>query len=461
MLTADSAPLIISFFYRVFTKENRRTIPADEITSKLEDYLYYLRGVLGDDAYPRSAKAYLDEWSLGESGFLRKFYPARGEEEEFDLTPASEKVMAWLAGFAPKQFVGTESRLLTIFRLLREIVKEAMVDPQAEIERLEAEKSRIEAELHALKSGRHGPKDSTRIRERFLEARETARQLLFDFRQVEENFRQLDRKSREKIAVSEGSKGGLLDEIFGEQDEINGSDQGKSFRAFWQYMMSPASQEELETLLHHASSLPEVHDLDGSAGLGRIRFELIDAGERVNETCARLVEQLRKFLDDQTWLENKRIMEIIRQVEKKAVRVRSSMPGEAAFTHLDQVKPDIGLPMARGLFRPPQRIQVDDHLKMGQGEFDTHVLYEQQYVDEKELRKRIRRSLMGVSQVTLAEICEKYPVKKGLTEVLAYLHLACKNNNAVVNTDSSIPIFYQDTKGGTHKAMMPEVIFTR
>ncbi len=461
LLSADSAPLIIGFFYRVFTRENRRTIAADEMTAKLEDYLFHLRRILGEDAYPRSAKAYLDDWSEGQTGYLRKFYPARGEEAEYDLTPASEKVIEWLVSFAPKQFVGTESRLLTVFRLLREIAREAMVDPEAEIRRLESEKERIEAELSALKAGHYAPKDGTRIRERFLEARDTSRRLLADFRQVEENFRHLDRQTREKIAVSEASKGELLDDIFGEQDAIQDTDQGKSFRAFWQYMISPSSQEELETLLEQVLTLPEIHDLDEDRSMGRIRFELIAAGERVNTTCAQLVEQLRKFLDDQAWLENKRIMAIIRKIEKKAVKVRSEPPSTKRFMYLDHVKMDFGLPMARGLFQPPKRITVDDRVELGQGDFDADALYQQQYVDEKELRNRIRRCLKGRSQVTLAQICQDYPVDKGLSEILAYLHLACKDDNAVVEADAGIPILYHDSIGRARKAIMPQVIFTR
>lgn len=462
LLNADSAPLIVSFFYRVFTRENRRTIPAEEMIAKLEDYLFHLRTILGETAYPRSARAYLDEWAGGETGYLRKFYPARGEEEEFDLTPASEKVIEWLSAFAPSQFVGTESRLLTVFRLLREIVKEAMVDPDAEIRRLGEEKRRIERELSALKNGQYAPADGTRIRERFLEADHTARRLLFDFRQVEENFRQLDRKTREKIAVSEASKGELLDDIFGEQDAINGSDQGKSFRAFWQYIMSSASQEELESLLEQVLDLPEIQNLSGDDRLGRIRFRLIDAGERVNATCSQLVEQLRKFLDDQTWLENKRIMEIIRQIEKKAVRVRAKPPPQSKrFARVDHVKPEIGLPMARGLFQPPVRITVDDRVEMGQAEFESDRLYRHQSVNEKILRQKIRRALKGRTQVTLAQICESYPVDKGLSELLGYLHIACKDDNAVVETEVNTPIFYTDTNGRRCKVVMPEVIFVR
>jgi len=461
LLGADSAPLIISFFHRVFVRGNRRTIPAGEMISALDDYLFHLRRVLGEDAYPRPAKTYLDEWAGGETGFLRKFYPARGDEAEYDLTPASEKVLEWVASFTPRQFIGTESRLLTVFRLLREIVTDAMVDPDSEIQRLEREKLRIEEELAALKSGHYPLKDSTRIRERFIEACETAQRLLSDFRQVEENFRQLDRKTREKITISDSSKGDLLDDIFGEQDAINGSDQGKSFRAFWHYIMSPASQDELELLLKQVLQLPETNDLDHREGLGRIRFQLINAGERVNETRGQLVEQLRKFLDEQSWLENRRIMEIIRNIEKKAVKIREIPPLQADFTHLDHVRPDIDLPMARGLFQPPIQIRVDDQVTVGRGDFKPTALYEQQFVDRKELAKRVLRALKGRSQVSLVEICEKFPVEKGLTELLTYLQLACESDSAVVQPDLTTSIVYKDTNGHKHMAVMPDVIFVR
>jgi len=461
LLSADSAPLIISFFHRVFTKGNRRTIFAGEMVSALEDYLFHLRRVLGEDAYPRPAKTYLDEWASGETGFLRKFYPARGEEAEYDLTPASERVLEWVASFTPREFVGTEARLLTVFRLLREIVTDAMVDPEAEIARLEREKEQIEAKLADLKAGHYPVKESTRIRERFLEARETSQRLLSDFRQVEENFRQLDRRTREKITISDSSKGELLDEIFGEQDAINGSDQGKSFRAFWHYIMSPSSQDELELLLKQVVNLPEIHDLDGTKELGRIRFQLINAGERVNETRSQLVEQLRKFLDEQTWLENRRIMEIIRHIEKRAVKIRERQPLESEFIHLDHVRPDIGLPMARGLFTPPIQITVNDQVTVGKGDFKATALYEQQFVDKKELAKQVMRALKGRSQVTLADICEKFPVQKGLTELLTYLQLASESDNAIVESSITTSIVYEDMNGQKHKALMPEVIFVR
>src|SRR5579864_3578272 len=124
LLNADSAPLIISFFYRVFIQSNRRSISYSELHSKLDDYLYHLQEVHGESKHPRSARAYIEEWSSDESEFLRQYYTAQTDEPEIDLTPAAEKAIEWLLSLEQKQFIGAESRLLTLFQLLRGIVNE-------------------------------------------------------------------------------------------------------------------------------------------------------------------------------------------------------------------------------------------------------------------------------------------------------------------------------------------------
>ena len=40
LLRADSAPLVLSFLYRIFVEENVRSIPAAELVSRLDDELY-------------------------------------------------------------------------------------------------------------------------------------------------------------------------------------------------------------------------------------------------------------------------------------------------------------------------------------------------------------------------------------------------------------------------------------
>lgn len=95
LLRADNAPLILSFLGRVFVDENIREISASDLTARLDDELYALNQRLGADTHPKTAKGYLDDWSAAETGWLRKYYVADGDEPHYDATPAVERAVAW------------------------------------------------------------------------------------------------------------------------------------------------------------------------------------------------------------------------------------------------------------------------------------------------------------------------------------------------------------------------------
>src|SRR6056297_1878620 len=96
LLCAEHAPLVASFLQRVFVQPNVRVMPAADLAEALEDALFALRRQLGDTAFPKSALAYLNDWAAADKGWLRKFYRPGTDEPQFDLTPATEKAIAWL-----------------------------------------------------------------------------------------------------------------------------------------------------------------------------------------------------------------------------------------------------------------------------------------------------------------------------------------------------------------------------
>lgn len=465
LLNADSAPLIISFFHRVFIEPNRRSIAQAELVEYLQDYIFHLRQSYGEKLYPRPARAYLDDWASGEQAFLRKYYPSQGDEPEYDLTPATETVIEWLRSLRQRQFVGTESRLLSLFQLLQDIVDATEPDPTRRIEELEKQKAQLDAEINRLCDGKLDPYDPTQLKERYYNVEDTARRLLADFRQVEENFRQLDRQVREKIATTDTSKGALLDDIFGDHDAIADSDQGKSFRAFWALLMSPNRQQQLAAMAGDMLALPEVQSLEPDALLVRINDHLLEAGTKVQNTSAALVDQLRRFLDDQAWLENKRIMALIHKIEKQAVQLRQTAPKERQFLWLDDFKADLNLPLARPLFQPPRKpIIKAQALLDGEAEFSSDALYNIHYVDEAALRASIRRALQQRSQIALSEICQQQPLSKGLAELVTYLHIASDDSDdpkALIDDQQQHEVFWIDSGGETKKATLPAVIFMR
>jgi Protein of unknown function (DUF3375) len=461
LLVADHAPMIVSFLYKTFIQPNVRTMPQQELASRLADYLYGLRESMGEEAFPKRAEQYLDDWAGDQRGWLRKYYPPGDDEAHYDLTPATERAIDWVAGFQQREFVGAESRLMTVFALLREIAEGTEVDTEVRIAELEKRKAGIDAEIARIKDGQLPVLDATQVKDRFQQMTFTARSLLSDFREVDQNFRQLDRTIRERIATWEGGKGTLLEEIFAQRDAIANSDQGKSFRAFWDFLMSPSRQEEFSELMGVVFGLKAVKERAPDRRLMRIHYDWLQAGEVAQRTVARLSEQLRRYLDDQAWLENRRIMQIIRGVEQSAIAIRQAPPA-GAFMEVDEPAPRLDLTMDRPLYSPPFKARfTQSAVSEGDQDVDAEALFNQVYVDETRLTDQIRRALQTRAQISLADLVEEFPLEQGLAELVTYFRLASEEQGAVIDDRHKQELTWIDAEGRRRRATLPLIVFSR
>jgi hypothetical protein len=74
-----------------------RSLPEQELASKLDDHLFHMRERLGAEMFPRTALQYLEAWASDEHGSLRRYYATVLDEPWFELTPSTEKAMGWIA----------------------------------------------------------------------------------------------------------------------------------------------------------------------------------------------------------------------------------------------------------------------------------------------------------------------------------------------------------------------------
>ena len=340
---------------------------------------------------------------------------------------------------------------MTVFDLLRQIIDGTELNPRTRIAELQKRKAAIDAEIAQIQQGRLEMMEPTQVRERFLQMASTARELLSDFRAVDSNFRSLDRSVRERIATWDGSKGALLQEMLGKRDVIADSDEGKNFRAFWALLMSPGRQDELAALLNAVLALDPVRALSPDGRLTRIHYDWLEAGEVTQRTVARLSEQLRRYLDDQAWLENRRIMQLIRDIEQKALTARG-LVDDAAFISIDAAAPSVSLPMDRTLFTPPfkptilQRVLDEDDAPV-----PSDALFEQVYVDRQRLSANVRRALQNRQQITLAALVADYPLQQGLAELATYLSLATQELPSAIDDGQEEIIRWTDAPEQGHR----------
>lgn len=460
LLAAVNAPLIASFLHASFIVPNVRAMGRQQLASLLDDHLFHIHQANGEITFPKSALAYLDDWAADEQGWLRKYYPAGDDEAHYDLAPATEQALDWLKNLGQRNFIGTESRLMTVFELLHQIVDGSEVDRRARVKELQRRRAEIDAQIADASAGRFSLLDPTQVRERFLQMAGTARALLSDFRAVDQNFRGLDRQIREQIATWDGSKGDLLADFFGRRDVIGDTDEGRSFRAFWDLLMSPARQDELSGLLERVMNLEPVKEAVPDQRLRRVHYDWLEAGEVTQRTVARLSEQLRRYLDDQAWLENRRIMQLVRGIEQQALALRGQVDERMPLTAIDAAAPDLNLTMERPLFSPPFKPSITRHvLDQPADPFDTEKLYSQVYVDQARLLGNIRHALQTREQISLGVLVAEYPIRQGLAELATYLKLATDGARAAIDDTQSESITWIDEAGHRKLATVPLILY--
>jgi len=461
LLNADNSPLIICFLYHKFKENNISTISKNELESSLSDYLYYLRENEGSDAYPKTPSEYLEDWT--NANYLRSYYSS-DDEAYFDLTHYTEKALEWIRDLVEERiFIGTESRLLKIISTLKEIAYENTDDPAERLQELEKQKSEIESQIDKINVGMIERLSETQIKERYFEVCDTIHKMLSDFRTIEYNFRQLDMDIRERQIKDGIKKNELLHDIFFTKDQLQNTDQGRSLKAFWELLLSQRQQDELDRLIEMTLSLPEVQSTKKDDTLEEMKTRLISAGDRVNKINYSLAEQLRKFLDERVYLENKKVMEIIKDIKSAAVQLKDNVPVDSEFIIIEG-KPAVELVMDRPLWKGSSSTKLrKPDMKYGSPEeVNTSILYNQFTIDPRELKDRIQEFLKTDSQVTLRSVVEKHPVSKGLVEILTYMDIASKSKRAVINEEISETFFICNTASKKQfKIEIPQIIFCR
>lgn len=466
LLRAKNAPFIISFFYKVFSDANVTTISNSELRSKLEGYMEELSyeekddeldsETLFDDFGVRSAQ-YIDKWS--NSGFLSK-YPNDDGEDLHELTPDTKKVLKWLGDLEKRGHVGTNSKFRDIFFKLQKMIELTNEDVEARIEELNKKKWEIENEVNLLKNGmKPSLFDETDIKEQFDDLNKMARELLLDFSEVEQNFEQIRKDIQRKYTEKDIAKGTLLVFALDALDEINQKPQGKSFKAFWEFLMDEKRQQEFTELTERLYQLLNEHNIDykNDRFLKHLKRYLHVSGRKVIDSNRKLSEKISRVLSEKNLLERRRAMELIGGIRQMAFTLIDAKIKEDDFIVIED-EPNINLfdrwepgeekdGFADILF--PDGSIVDENA-------DFKILFDQFTIDRKRLQQRIDKMLETRTQVSLKEIVEEYGVENGLSEVVGYFSIATSGSHNIIMEEIQEPILIDN-----RKVNIPMVLYTK
>ena len=398
----------------------------------------------GTDNYER-AKKYIETWT--NENFLRNYIDDTEKTVYNVLTQHTERVFQMLDLLQDRKFVGTESKFKDIFHKLKELVDNNTEDPKKKIEELEERKKIIDEEIRRIKrDGSVSKYEDYQIQSRFEDISRLTNELIGDFKEVEDIFKIITRDVYEKQSQYDLSKGKILHYTFDALDTLKESDQGKSFYAFWNFLIDEDSQDTLKTLIKLVYDILDDRGIEyNNRNLKRIKTILFQSGRKVLDSNNLLAEKLTRVIAEKHLLESRKIRETIAEIKQTSLRLIEYKIPESCGIEIE-LNAEINMPMERKLGEETDLESMSN-------------LFNPNTINMKELTDKINSLLTDKQQITLSQVVEKYPITKGLSELIAYVSLINKSEKYFVKKDVCDVLLFDAQKNKYLK--IPQIIYCR
>lgn len=262
-----------------------------------------------------------------------------------------------------------------------------------------------------------------------------ARELLSDFSEVEQNFEQIRKDIQRKYAEKDIAKGTLLVFALDALDEIDQKPQGKSFKAFWEFLMDEKRQQEFTQLTERLYLLLNEHNIDynNDRFLKHLKRYLHVSGRKVIDSNRKLSEKISRVLSEKNMLERRRAMELIGEIRQMAYSLIDTKIKEDEFINIED-EPYINL---FDRWEPGEEKDEISSILFPDGnaedeDADFKTLFDQFTIDKKKLQQRIDAMLEEKGQVTLKEVVDEYGLENGLSEIVGYFSIGASGSHQII-----------------------------
>lgn len=467
LLRLRNREMIIEFLVNTFNRQS--VISSENIHIQLADFLEY-KQVENDedseislfDTYEDKAKKYIQKWT--NSGFLTN-YPDEQGEVFYELSAHTSKVIDWLASLKKEEFVGTESKFNNIFNQLKELVEFTNEDTEKRIQLLEEKKLEIEQQIQRIKIGEDVKVfEEFEIVPRFNQLNQSAKELLSDFKEVEDNFKEITKGIYQKHSDGSLTKSDILAFTFDALDELKDSQQGKSFYAFWSFILNPDLQNKWESLTKELyQTLEEKAIPVNDSFLKGMKNHLYNSGRKVYKANDKMAEKLSRIIRENESLNSEATKRIIQEIKKQLVEIsKKKKKPEISFELETDV--EINIPFERKLTtEQSETVTYTNKPQIADEDITSseHLgkLFAQSNIDKALLRKRIKDVLQEKSQTTILDVIENYGgLEKGLPELFGYIGIVKEFKHIISPDKTQNIVFDADNR---KQIKIPEIILSK
>ena len=480
ILKSRSSAFVLTFLYNTFYVNNISSLSYDEFSQKLENFIEdnqeleeELEEDMGLDGQENAEffaqkdigqriRAYTDSWLSDNKHYIRRFRDSN-KVETIELDSATSRLLPFINRILNSDVIGTESAFNNILTQLGSLAEDMESNPQKRIEKLEREIRKLEQEKAEIKkTNKVKSLDKRATLERLKDVESRAREMLADFNQVEENFREIMSKLAQKQADLDASKRKILGYTFELHNSLMTSPQGQSFNSFWSYMISHREDqisefcEEIEELLQR-----EQIEYDDSF-LCSLRKIFFDAGKKIVDKNSILTERMRRVMEQKSRSDRKGFQEIMAQLRQESAKIKENERFQNTIEMAINTSPELLFPLARSLkFAKEENFIPTILFEDEQDNKDAILsLRNEFFVDEKILENNIAIYFKetGAPSFTLFELAQRFPIGKGLEEIVCYIGIAEKRDNKAINNEREEQIIYT-WKDKEYAVNLPEVRF--
>jgi hypothetical protein len=468
LLKLRNREVIITFLVNTFSNQ-QGTISSERIHNQLADYLEAVQvesdeesEILFSDNYEIKAKKFVHNWA--NKGFLTNYQDETGEIY-YELSSHSSKTLDWLSSLKKEEYVGAESKFKNIFNQLKELVEFTNEDIEKRIQLLEDKKLEIEQQIQRIKSGEDVKVfQDFEIVPRFNQLNKSAKELLSDFKEVEDNFKEITKDIYLKHAEGSITKSHILEFTFDAIDKLKNSQQGKSFYAFYSFILTPALQEEWGNLTKELYKALEDKEIEISDYfLKGMKKNLHSSGQKVSKANDKMAEKLSRIIRENEASKSEITKNIIQDIKKYLIVLsKAKIKSDVSFELETDI--EINIPFERKLtFEQSEEITYKTKPKLADENIShsdhLNKLFNLSSIDKEILRKRIKEVLRDKSQTTIAEVIENSGgIEKGLPELFGYIGIV-KEFKHSINPDKKQRIEFDSEN--KKSIQIPEIILTK
>ncbi|MFT3825436.1 MAG: DUF3375 domain-containing protein [Chitinophagaceae bacterium] len=460
MLRLRNANWVLPFLYAVFKEENRFLIPEQQLVQLLAEALsQHAEGMedleearieFGEDEESRSRK-YIINWV--QKRLLQDLPDAEGNTQ-YQLSSHTEKVFQWMQTLQLRQFVGTESRFRLLFNSLRDIVENTEDDKLKKLEILKDRRAEIDKEIKAIELGITPDRyTNAQVQERLELFTRLCYELVSDFREVEDNFKQIHRAIVEQHTKAEQNKGAIVGFAFEAYDALRNSNQGKSFYAFWDFLISRAGQEDWRELTDQLLDLLQDRSIQADETfLQNIKSMLLQQGKSVYDANDKMAEKLSRIITEKEIARHRRLRQQISNIKELVFDLMEEDNVPCGISIEDSA--EIKMAMERKLVMEPRKTAaaIKQPVATNEGIADAErfsKLLNTTHIDKKRLWQKVEQVLQQKQTATLKEIIESTTLENGIAEIVSYYSFLRDKSSRVQiikNSTEHIAINEQQTK---------------